>query len=155
MSFGTDALVWVHFNRTTFDSKESVREYIEEKKREQELCRKELQSLVYMTEPKKFCPEDCDPASWISETYEELMEGLETATVLRDRAEYVLEAWDYMHHENGCALVDPGKPDMEALQRINGDFIPCCFPDGSNAYPDCETATSLYNRQLGIKEEGE
>lgn len=152
MGFGTDALVHVYFNKTTFDTKNSVEIYIEEREEEVKRLKQELHGLVFMTEPKKFCPEDYDPEAWLESRYREIMEELEESAYLLDMARLVLAGWEYSHHENGCALVDDPKIDMETLQRINGDYIPACFPDGSNAYPDCETGTSLYNRFTGKEE---
>lgn len=152
MGFETNALVVVHFNRTTFDSKHAVKEYIEEHESAAKMAKDRIRSLILMTEPQKFCPADEDPLTWLENQYKDWMELLEESNYKVDTARLVLSNWDKMHHANGCALAVPGDPQipnwrrMEELARIDGDFIPVCNEDGSNAYPDDEVSTRLYEQ---------
>ena len=150
MGWSTDALVKISFSRETFDTKGKVEDYIENQEHTIEMCTNTLKQLAWMTEPKKFCEEEESPEFYIKNNLEWALEELEKAIENRYKAMRVLEAWDYMHHESGCALYEKSMKDK---QRIWGDFIPTCNVDGSNPFPDDREATRLYNKKMGIKDE--
>jgi hypothetical protein len=80
-----------------------------------------------MTEPKKFCDEECDPAWWIQRQLDDALETIEVNGYWVGVAEHVLEAWDIMHNpDNQLAVSDINWGSFEKLQRINGDFVKTC-----------------------------
>lgn len=129
MGWQTDALIHVSFPRETFDSLDSVKEFKENRKREIETARKTIQQLSIMTEPKKFCPEDVDPACWIQEQVDMALEIIEVNSYWVGLAGHVIRAWDDMHHENGLAY-HLDEDSFDCMQRINGDYVTTCNGDG-------------------------
>lgn len=131
MAWETDALIKVSFSRRTFNCKADVESFIEEKKGEIDIAKKTLCTLAYMTEPKKFCDEEYDPAWWIQRQLDEALETIEVNGYWIGVADHVLEAWDTMHHpDNGLALSDINRGSFDKLQRINGDFVKTCDATG-------------------------
>lgn len=151
MSIVTEALVTVTFNHETFDSEAAVREYIEDKKEEIKRAEETLRNLAFMTEPKKWCDEEETPTGYIQRELDYAIETLRISSVQLSNAYAVLHGWKYMHHENGGAYIsDKNSRDvtLDELQRIDGDYICMVNPDGSNAYPDDEVNTSMYDNMI-------
>ena len=146
MGWQTDALIHVFFNRETFDSENAIQEYIDEQKENIRLAKDTLNHLAFMTEPKKFCGEEEDPTYYIKNELEYAIETLENSSVELSNALAVLRGWKYSHAENGGAIYIPDDTSMEKMQRIAGDFICAVNPDGSNAFPDDEMNTNMWER---------
>ena len=131
MGWSTDALIEVSFNRQTFNSKWDVENYIEDKEREIETAKKTIRQLAFMTEPKKFCEEDADPAWWIQNQIDDAIETIEDNSYLIGIARRVLDGWNYSHHENGMAYEFNGQ--FLEQQRVWGDFVKTCDKDGKSS----------------------
>lgn len=130
MGWCTDALIHVEFNRTTFNTRYDVEKYIEEKKDELEIAKKTLRQLAFMTEPKKFCDENADPSWWVQHELDDAIEIIEINSYWIGIAQDVLNGWDQSHHKNGKAY-DLHWDRFDEMQRINGDFVETCDPDGN------------------------
>lgn len=145
MSYGTSALIKTYFLHRCFKTKADVEEYLESQNDRLKQAKKRLEALAYMTEPQKFC-ESSDPLYWLDEQIQQWAEELYDAAIERYKANCLLAGWDAMHHENGCVLYEPAS--LDSLQRMSADDIPECNADGSNAHPDNEYETLLYEKQI-------
>lgn len=122
MGWSTNLFCNIEFNRETFNNKYSVLDKIDDLKRQINVCKEEIKSLVYMTEPKKFCPEDCDPITWINISIREQFEFLEEYTIELYKLELLLENWDTCHNEEGLAIDYPENIHWDSA-FLEGDFI--------------------------------
>lgn len=135
MSTYTNALIHVWFNRQTFDTKEAVKDFIQECRENIESAENDLRKLAWMTEPKKFCGEDEDPEYYIENKLNYALEEFSKNTIDKYIAMKILDAWDYMHNENGDAIGERDQ-DMDKMQRISGDFIKVVDKDGIPIYDE-------------------
>lgn len=102
-----------------------------------------LHQLVFMTEPKKFCEDDMDPAWWLQNQMDEIQEELEAEIWWLSRYEAVQANIKKCFHENGGAKVGP--EEFDDAVRIKGDYIVEVGEDGEPVGLDMDDS---YDRQV-------
>lgn len=122
MSWYTDALVVINFNRKTYNMLYEVENDIDDCKERINRAKESLTRLAFITEPKKFCDDDTDPKYWIQNELNDALEELEEAYTDLTKLEVLRENWKYMHNDKGEAIYNK-YDDLYKSQRINGDFI--------------------------------
>lgn len=147
MSTECGALLPIYFCGHSFQSKYELQEYIDEQKEDIERAKRQLQKLVYMTEPSKFAPKDEDIDFWLDRELQENIESLEDSNVALYKAERMMEYWDNMHHKNGGAYESSQDPEKEA--RMWGDYICEVKEDGSPVHYEDDYDKQLYRNTTG------
>lgn len=133
MSWSTEALVHISFSRETYDTLYKVQSDIEECEQMIETAKNHLRDLAIMTEPNKFMEKgaECSPLGWVQVEFREWVEILEEETVKLFKLRCLEDAWNKMHID-GRAIYHKG--NFDDAQRIWGDYLDECWPDGSKKY---------------------
>ena len=122
MSWSTELFCNISFNRETFNSKSEVKNRIEETEKSLQIAKDQMRNFIMMTEPKKFCPEDCDPLIWVDNEYENIMTSIEEYSIELYKLETLLDNWDNCHNKDGLAICPPDGITWETA-FLDGDFI--------------------------------
>lgn len=129
MSWETRALVEINFYKKTYNSLYEVEADLNDNKDSLKMLKERIQSLVMITEPKKFCEDGDDPVWWLEQQVKQALEEYEDTYDEILKLEYLVGSWDKMHDpETHKALPLPKDKEgkeimMDDLQRIDGDFI--------------------------------
>lgn len=122
MGWCTELFCNITFNRETFNSKFEVEDKIKELKKYIKTAKDELRDLLVMTEPNKFCPEDCDALNWLRQEFHDLTELIDEYTVDLYKLNLLLDNWDACHDKNGLAIDPPDGIDYETA-FLDGSFV--------------------------------
>lgn len=125
MSFSTDLFCRISFNRATYNDLSDVEEEIEAAKRAISNVKREIESLVFMTEPDKmFKAEEGENVFDI--IFERLQQCFEILTESSDelfKLEHLKANWDACHDvKTGLAIPLPDNIDYDAA-FLDGDFV--------------------------------
>lgn len=122
--------------RCTLRSKAELQEKMQECRHTISNCKERLKSLVYMTEPKKFYPED-DVQFYLNRDLEEIMEEYDEARIMLTRLWVFEEAWDETHDFNGKAIL-PIDPLVLKNQKtyMGGDYCEYVLENGEEVPED-------------------
>lgn len=120
----------------TLQSKAELQEKMQECRDTISNCKERLKSLVYMTEPKKFYPED-DVQFYLNKDLEEIMEEYDEARIKLTRLWVFEEAWDETHDFNGRAIL-PVDPLVLKNQKtyMGGDYCEYVLENGEEVPED-------------------
>lgn len=120
-------------------SKAELQEKIQECKDTINNCKERLKSLAYMTEPKKFYPED-DVQFYLDRDLEEIFEEYDEARVKLTRLWVFEEAWDKTHDkETGKAILPVNPLNLKELDNkvyMTGNYCEYILEDGSEMPED-------------------
>lgn len=120
-------------------SKAELQEKIQECQDTINNCKERLKALAYMTEPKKFYPED-DVQFYLNRDLEEILEEYDEARIKLTRLWVFEEAWDKTHDkETGKAILPVNPLDLKDLDNkvyMTGDYCEYILEDGSEMPED-------------------
>lgn len=125
MSFSTDLFCGITFNRATYNDLSDVEEEIEAAKRAISNVKREIESLVFMTEPDKMfkAEEGENVFDIISERLQQCFEILTESSEKLFKLEYLRDNWDACHDkETGLAIPLPESIDYDAA-FLEGDYV--------------------------------
>lgn len=122
MGWSTKLFCNISFNRETFNSKIKVQDKIEETKMYLQNAKDHLRDLLMMTEPGKFCPENCDPLIWMRNEFQDSIEEIEDYSVELYKLNLLLTNWDSCHNDSGLAINHPDGINYNTA-FLDGDFI--------------------------------
>lgn len=122
MGYNTKLFCNIIFNGETFNSKREVEERIEITKECLQNIKDNIRNFIMMTEPRKFCPENCDPLIWINNQYEDAIDSFEECCIELYKLEKLLDNWDNCHEEDGLAICPPDNITWKTA-FLNGDFV--------------------------------
>lgn len=122
MGWATNLFCKITFNRETYNTKDEVLNRIDELEQGLKIAKDEIKSLVTMTEPNKFCPNDEEPLYWLINSYEWSMELIEEYTKELYKLNLLLGIWDNCHNENGLAIEPPSEIKYNTA-FLDGDFV--------------------------------
>lgn len=125
MSFSTDLFCGITFNRATYNDLSDVEEEIEAAKRAISNVKREIESLVFMTEPDKMfkAEEGENVFDIISERLQQCFEILTESSEELFKLEYLRDNWDACHDkETGLAIPLPENIDFDAAY-LDGDYV--------------------------------
>lgn len=130
MGWGITLNTDIYYSKVGYKSKNEVSERIKDIDETLANIKARILQFAFMTEPKKFIPEDSDPLYYIESEIDELLEEYNELCFEQSRL-YILENdWDEAHHEEtGLALV-PYNPNELNRKWMYGDFVKSCTPDG-------------------------
>lgn len=133
MGWGTYLVTPMYFSKETYRTKYEVEIALKNARDKINDYKNRLKNLAFMTEPKKFCPEDTySPLNWIEDELSEIFEELEWAYTDEYKLSVLYEAWDRCHDDKGNAIV-PDKPlKVWDMDFCGGDFISEVYPDGTH-----------------------
>jgi hypothetical protein len=121
----------------TLRNKHELNRAIEDAKETQELVKQKILEWAFITEPKKFIPENHhdNVQFYIEREIKELLDDYETACINLTRLWEFEESWDKVHDKDGkCILpVDPFVLDKEYMA---GDYTDAILEDGSEVPED-------------------
>lgn len=122
MGWSTNLFCNIEFNRQTYNTRNEVLDRIEEVKQCLKTTEDYLRSLVLITEPNKFCTEDCDPLNWLNVEFQENIKLYEEYIIELYKLDLLLNNWDACHNKEGLAINTP-KGVNYGSAFLNGDFI--------------------------------
>lgn len=125
MSFSTDLFCGITFNRATYNDLSDVEEEIEAAKRAISNVKREIESLVFMTEPDKMfkAEEGENVFDIISERLQQCFEILTESSEELFKLEYLRDNWDACHDaKTGLAIPLPENIDFDAAY-LDGDYV--------------------------------
>lgn len=124
MGWATDLYCNITFNRKTYNTIYEVQNDIDELKEQIRICKNELQSLVYITEPEKFYDKSSytSPMDWINTSFQENMEALEEYYIELYKLELLEENWNHCHTKEGLAIPHPDNIHWDSA-FLDGDFV--------------------------------
>lgn len=131
MGWGTYLVTSMYFSRDTFKNKHQVEEELKSVRNKITSYKDRLKSLAIMTEPQKFCPEDCSPLEWIEDQINDIFTELEWEYTKDYKLTMLLDAWDKCHDNDGNAIVPPKPFKVWDMDFCGGDFIKEVYPDGT------------------------
>lgn len=125
MSFSTDLFCRISFNRATYNDLSDVEEEIEAAKRAISNVKREIESLVFMTEPNKMfkAEEGENVFDIISNRLHQCFEILTESSEELFKLEYLRDNWDACHDaKTRLAIPLPESIDYDAA-FLEGDFV--------------------------------
>ena len=122
MGWSTNLFCNINFHKKTYNSIYEVESEIEFLEKCIETCKNEIQNLVMITEPKKFCEEDQDPMGWMIGIYRDDMELLEEYTIELYKLRLLYNNWDKCHDDKGLAINLPENIHYDSA-FLDGNFI--------------------------------
>lgn len=123
--------------RECFKSKEDLKECIKYCEDTIKNCRSRLKTLAYMTEPKKFYPDEEWIMGQIDRDLEEIFEEYEEAQIRLTKLWHFESAWDDTHDSNGKAILPVNPLDIKNRKEyMGGDFMEYILEDGSEMPDD-------------------
>ena len=130
MGWGITLNTDIYYSKVGYKSKQDVSKRIKEIDESLADIKARILQYAFMTEPKKFIPNDSEPLYYIENEINELLDEYNELCFEQSRL-YILENdWDEAHHkETGLALV-PYNPNELNRKWMHGDFIKSCTPDG-------------------------
>ena len=125
MSFSTDLFCRISFNRETYNDLSEVEEDIKAAKMAIENVKREIENLVFMTEPNKMfkAEEGENVFDIISYRLRQCFEILSESSEQLLKLEYLRDYWDACHDEKtGLAIPLPEGIDFDAAY-LDGDYV--------------------------------
>ena len=123
MGWETTLTTHLRFNRKTYNHYYEVENDLDEVREIINRQWKDMRSLAYMTEPKKFCEEEETPVMFIEQSLRDIQEILEEYIVEEYKLRCLLEDWDKCHDkETGRAIPDPEGVSWDSA-FLDGDFV--------------------------------
>lgn len=122
MSFETSLFCRITFNRATYNNIYDVESDIAELKDNIDIIKNDILSLVLITEPKKYCPEDEDPISYMTKRLKDNFEAFEEAYSELNDLYYLKANWKECHNDKGLAIPLPDNITYDSA-FLEGDFI--------------------------------
>lgn len=125
MSIRTDLFCRISFIRATYNDLSDVEDEIEDAKRAISNVRKEIESLVFMTEPDKMfkAEEGENVFDIISRRLNQCFEILTESSDELFKLEYLRDNWDACHDaKTGLAIPLPESIDFDAA-FLDGDYV--------------------------------
>lgn len=138
MGWGITINTDLYYSKVNYRSKDDVDNRIKEISSTIEFIKSQILKYSYMTEPKKFIPEEHHDniMGYIEDDVNTYMEELDDLMWERTRLYILSESWDDAHHkETGKAMV-PYNPNELNRVWMHGDFIEMCTPDGKEIPED-------------------
>lgn len=128
-----DLFIYGHPLRSKHELEQKIKECTET----MSLIREKLRTLVFMTEPKKFIPDDEDVMFYLDREFTELMEEYDRARIDLTRLWEFEEDWDKCHDEKDRAIlpVDPLSMKEKKIY-MGGDYCECVLEDGNDVPED-------------------
>lgn len=122
MSWSTNLMCWIPFNRRTYNSKSKVESDYEYSNKLIETIKKNIAALVTTTEPQKYFPESENPVQEMLNELDGDIECLVEALDENIRLGFLLDNWDKCHTADGDAIPIPNEIKYDSA-FIDGDFI--------------------------------
>lgn len=118
-----------------YSSKTDIEGAIEDCKFDIAKLREKLKSMVYMTEPKKFYPDDCDIPLSIDSDFDNIMEEYDRHTRRLTMLYEFFNSWDECHDKQGRCVLPVNPLDLKKTY-MGGDFMNYVLEDGSEMPDD-------------------
>ena len=120
---------------STIKNKEELLNEIKRCEKELSVCKERLRLLAYITEPKKFYPDDCDIPASIDSDFENIMESYNHFQTKLIKLEMFKDIWDECHDNNGNSVLPINPLDLKKTY-MGGDYMNCILEDGSEIPDD-------------------
>ena len=119
-----------------YSSKTDIEGAIEDCKFDIAKLREKLKTMVYMTEPKKFYPDDCDIPLSIDSDFDNIMEEYDRLTRRLTLLHEFFDAWDECHDKEGRCILPVNPTDLHQRVYMGGDYMNYILEDGSEMPDD-------------------
>lgn len=138
MGWGITLNTEIYYSKVNFKSKQDVINRIEEIDEEIAEIKSKINKFVYITEPRKFIPDDCyeDIMGYIDGEIDGNLQDLEDLVSEQTRLYILADSWDDAHHKDTKKAMVPYNPNELNRVWMHGDFIDCCTPDGKDISDD-------------------
>lgn len=123
MGFGTHLFTDIYYSRKTYTDLSDVKSDLEDVIEMKKYYENELKSLVFMTEPKKFCGDDEDPVSFLNNRYDEIMEEYNDYVIREYQLNLLVINWEKCHDKDGNPIRYPDSEHYWEKRFIDGDFL--------------------------------
>jgi hypothetical protein len=119
MGWETTLYTYISFNRETYDSLEKVNQDIDDLETEVKSLKEQLNGLVLITEPKKYCDDEDDPMYWMQRKCRDIIELIEEYNSKLTLLYILKNRWNECHDMKGS----PKLPPKDIGSYIDGDYI--------------------------------
>lgn len=124
MGWSTELFCNISFNRETFDTKEQVKEAIEEVENRIKRNENKIRDLIVCQNPSILMDKDSEVSvyDYLISTYRDTMDELQEDYIQCHKLYLLLDRWDNCHNKEGLAKKVPDEIGYDT-SYIWGDFI--------------------------------
>lgn len=122
MGWSTELFCNISFYKKTYNDKIAVEEELNEVKSSLRVAENRLRSLVFTTEPNKFCREEEDPDEYLHSSFEGWLTRYQQLSITEYKLQLLLDNWDKCHDEDGKAIQGPESLEYDDAY-LRGDYI--------------------------------
>jgi hypothetical protein len=124
------------FYGEVFKNKHELEEAIKNTQEGLDESKAALYKLIYMTEPKKFVPDDYEgePEEWLDKRIKAIIHDMRVANVDLYKYGVLLEYWDKFHKGSETITIPKEMRDKHPIFEYafgEGDWLDLVYPDGT------------------------
>ena len=121
---------------TSLRSKSELKSQIEECRESIQNVKEKLRSLVMMTDPQKFFPNEDDIMFRLNNDFDELMDEYDSAQIKLTLLQEFEDSWNTTHDEKDRAILPLNPLDLKRNSYMGGDYVNYILEDGTEVPDD-------------------